>query len=265
MSNTTLVIYPEETNASRLVGSWLQDFITAYSKNHPFSHRQFNVINSKTPHRLNRNRVEKELGRTNPDVVDILVYYGNGTRCSLSIKGNPYKPPKTRKTLDCDRNRSLDKCNECVALPTGKVLIDTVSIANYLDGKEIYTVACSSAKKLGDDATDFCKKDTAYFGYDDRLPIPGYLDNDTKNKFKNIVNGALEKLHRHSSYPSKIERYRATAKHIMRGFYKLASDIRSERGTDEILGDEVYAVLWRISFRPACKINGVKYTLENLF
>ena len=245
MSNITLAIYPEETNAARLVGSWLQEFITAHSKNNPVSHRRFEVINSKSPHKLNRESVEKELSRTNPEVTDILVFYGNGTRCSLSVKGNPYTPPRTKKTEECDRD------NECEALPTGKVLIDTESIGEYLDGKEIYTVACSSAKKLGDDATDFCKKDTAFFGYNDHLDIPNHLGNDIKNRFKNIVNGALEQLHSHGKFASKIERYRAVARGILEGFDNLANDIRLGCSKNKILGDEAYAMLWRISFKPA--------------
>lgn len=255
MKNTTLMIHPEKTRISRLVGSWLREYKTTHESKAATSGREFVPINRDIDEQLNRKNIEEILSRSNPSKVDILVYYGHGTRCSLSMKGDNFKKPKTK---DCD------ECNECKKLPTERVLIDTESL-DFLDGKEIFAIACKSALKLGDDITDFCKNDTAFFGFDDRLDVPDYLDDKIKNRFKCIVNKALELLHSHSKFGSKIERYRVVAATILTEFDNLANDMRLANQQRTLLGDEAYAVQWRINFKPACKIDGIKYTIENIF
>lgn len=252
MKNTTLMIHPEETRISRLVGSWLREYKTTHESKAATSGRKFKPIKKD---QLNRKYIEEILSRSNPNKVDILAYYGHATRCSLSIKGDNYKKPKTKE---------CDECNECKKLPTEIVLIDTESL-DFLDGKETFAIACKSALKLGDDITDFCKNDTAFFGFDDHLNIPDYLDDKIKNRFKYIVNKALELLHSHSKFVSKIERYRAVAAAILTGFDNLANEMRLANQQGSLLGDEAYAVQWRINFKPACKIDSIKYTIENIF
>lgn len=233
-----VTIRPQDDSAARIVGTWLKEFENKYDV-------EYGRIST-------REELEQifYLSRKNSIKIKLIVFYGHGTRCSLSSKGmQGYEEivdfDDTRRTHTpgdkCDRHLG---CKQCLQLPVKDAFLDIGNISSFSD-TIIYTVACHSLLKLGKEHGAIGSPGSAYFGYSTMICVPP--DESISNKIKQVVNGGLELLCNQSQLHNREECFQEVVKYIKKSFFELP-DVDNNSLLSCITPCEMFAAMWRSAF-----------------
>jgi hypothetical protein len=185
------------------------------------------------------------------DGVDLIAYYGHGTRCRLATKGDApndslvsFKVPKARTT----------RCTVCARLPVSESLIDLDDIPKIC-GRAVYAVACWSGEVLGQRATlpEGNSGTTAFFGFSDAIPVMADLPTE-HSQLRDIMNGGLRLLREVHPTTEPDVTYGAVWKHVAMELEELV-DSRKGQWFQPLL--EMWRLFWWASWT-----GGVRQGLE---
>jgi hypothetical protein len=238
-------VRPEEDSASKAVGTWLAEFEEEYKA--LFPDRPGKVLQG--PAEATRSELEGILSALpKRGAVDaIIVFYGHGTRCSLCVKRDDSPGEECVYARPATPESECDKCRECAILPVAESLIDCGN-RHLCTGREVYAVACHSARKLGKVLIHSAISGTAYFGYNGTIVVPPPYYPDLRNRLKDIVNHGLEILVSTDGYGSSVARYEAVAYYVRNAFRCLSREIRLQKGP--FTGEQTLIRMWWLSFDP---------------
>ncbi len=251
---TSVTIRPEDDPVAQVLGGWLAEFERTYKN----PAHKFRKLAGRA--RVSRSRVEDEIQTSEGEGerVERIVFYGHGTSCSLCTRDGNRPGGDCRPRIQHD---DCDHCCQCSSLPLDESLLD-VNNAHVCSTKEVYAVACWTARKLAGKVLSKGGNGTAFFGYERQLHLPPRItvgSADITDRMGAVVNNGLTILHDIEAHASTMDRLRTVAKAVRGGFLDLARDIRTDASTGrygQVL--EVFVAHWRRSFVPqAVTENGV--------